>query len=58
MASLSVKVLAKWDNCVLMGKQGSSLPVPTPLSQAPALYLPGEKELVNQEKMTTRRSAH
>lgn len=25
---------------------------PTPLSQAPALYLLGEKELVNQEKMT------
>lgn len=41
-----------------MRKQGSALPVRTPLSQAPVLYLPGEKELVNQEKMTSHRSAH
>lgn len=53
------KGFSKVGQLYLDGKTGiRPLPVPVPSSQAPALYLPGEKELVNQEKMTTRRSAH
>lgn len=36
---------------------GVFLTSPTPSSQPPALYLLGEKELINQKKIMTRHSA-